>query len=192
MLQYDKIDSHKEELYEIVKNNISEQFTELNASLFMQIDDADELNIKLNFENTKDPFLAKAYYRDSVMTFNLDAVINQNQCITMIHEKAHFICYKYGIEMGHNFEFAIIYYSLLYFTWKKDKDYFTIYDVKDDLVKSDCRYKIKSFDTVAFDNLIKSIHYDTYEELARKSKRIAKKIRERYLVKVEDKQKENV
>ena len=103
---------------------------------------------------------------------------------TIIHELSHLIYNEYlgHLKNGaHCLEFAIINYCLLYRVcyndYKLNKCFFDSYDIHEDKA-----YPNLSINPCKFDSLIKSIEWQTVEELCEIATNLSKKIRKNLVV----------
>ncbi len=165
------------DLYKLIEETIREQYEEaLDATTtFIEEEEGKELrNIKLYF--TKDEnnnYLAWANYSKNSITFNLSKCYKPQILKAAIHEISHLIVGKYlSKRLSHSLEFAIICYCIQYKTKIRTEDFFTSYDIREEISKPFLKINFAEFDY-----FIQCINWNSLQELAEKSKILADEIR---------------
>lgn len=170
------ITTNKYELAQFSSHNILTEFNKfrlsvssINGELSQKIDE-----ILCSFHYESGEYSAYADTESDAISFNLFSVLERSHALTISHEFAHFVTFwAYG-KLGHTLEFAIITYCLDFKFNGKTETFFRSYDIHQD--KS---YPYLSINPSQFDDFIKSIEWETLEELADKAKFLSEKIRKK-------------
>lgn len=170
----DSTSMYRSAIENILRFDIQTQYNKITYELDMLID-FDEIGkfIKLETPNHLH-FLGQADYQKSTLSIPTNAHYINEINKTILHELAHFIAMRFANAKDHTLEFAIINYCLQFSFVKRRADFFCSYDIKDDIAKPFIK-----LNTCEFDNLIANITYNSLEELGKKAKKLATKIREK-------------
>jgi hypothetical protein len=106
------------------------------------------------------------------ITINLHSGIKSRYKYMCIHEFSHMIAWNYISVYEHTLEFAIISYCLEIKLFGDKGSFFRAYDIAEDRAYSEL-----FINPCKFDEVIRSIRFDTLDELTEKAMLIATKIR---------------
>ena len=170
------------ELYQQASTLAYQKFQETKELLlsFTLFNDSDEVHSFIDsieiafYADSSTDTLAKAIHESRVVLFNVALLGLARRVI--VHEFAHLIVKHFKLPAGHCLEFAIINYSI-YMRLFVESDqsqmcFFRSYDVHEDSTDF-------SINPSKFDSFIKSITFESLEELAAKAKKLACEIREK-------------
>lgn len=154
--------------FELIKSDIQYPSFYLDCE-YNKIED---LSIMFSFKDEK--FGGRAHLKDNHIEINLDSFARRGFKNLIIHEIAHFICYWNNLDGDgfHTLDFAIVNYCLRKRILGKQDNYLDSYDIHEDNA-----YSLLSINMCQFDSFINSIEWNTIEELCRKAKSLAIKIR---------------
>jgi hypothetical protein len=153
-------------------------------------------NYNIVFDNVKEDgcSLATCDNENKTITYYMDNWdidrLNEHELIkqileAIIHEQAHAICYKYGLCMEfnpkcidhHNISFALVVGCLEREILKKSTDLYNPYNLSQELGILERKIQVNP---KAFENRIKSIKFNTIEQLSKQAFSYAENVREKY------------
>ena len=158
--------------FDLVKSDIQFQNFTTDFDCEYEYNKIEELSIMFSFVNEK--FSGRAHLHDDYIEINLDSFARRGFKSLIIHEIAHFICYWHRLDKDgfHTLDFAIVNYCLRKRILGKQENYLDSYDIHEDNA-----YSLLSINMCQFDSFINSIEWSTIEELCKKAKSLAMKIR---------------
>ncbi|WP_186108320.1 MULTISPECIES: hypothetical protein [Burkholderia] len=167
-------------ILDVYNNLLGNNFDNDSALTFRGIATEEEVsfirNIPLRFNAQYGDYLAYATFSENAITYNLHAEVDSRIEKVLIHELAHLIACKFGINSRHTLDFAILTYCIQDKLTSRNEQFFRAYDIHEDEA-----YPYLSINPFLFDKLIKQIEFKSIKELCVKSRNLAKLIRKQSL-----------